>query len=58
MVYFSKIYLMPTSPSLMLFKRPIAWRNFKPGVELSPVNRVENFCDYMDDFNPGVETLY
>jgi hypothetical protein len=31
---------------------------FNPGVELSPVNRVEIFCDYMDDFNPGVETLY
>ena len=29
-----------------------------PGVELSPVNRVEIFCDYMDDFNPGVKTLY
>jgi hypothetical protein len=27
-----------------------------PGVELSPVNRVEIFCDYMDDFNPGIET--
>jgi hypothetical protein len=22
------------------------------------INRVEFFCDYMDDFNPGVETLY
>jgi hypothetical protein len=32
--------------------------NFHPGVELSPVNRVEIFCDYMDDFNPWVETLY
>jgi hypothetical protein len=21
-------------------------------------NRVEIFCDYMNDFNPGVETLY
>jgi hypothetical protein len=31
---------------------------FNPWVELSPVNRVEMFCDYMDDFNPGVETLY
>ena len=58
MVYFSKIYLMPPFPSLMLFKRPIACRNFNPGVELSPVNRVGNFCDYMDDLNPGVETLY
>jgi hypothetical protein len=29
-----------------------------PGVELSPVNRVEIFFDYMDDFNPGVKTLY
>jgi hypothetical protein len=29
-----------------------------PGLRLSPVNRVEIFCDYMDDFNPGVETLY
>ena len=37
---------------------PITWRTFNPGVELSPVNRVEIFCDYMDDFNPGVETLY
>jgi hypothetical protein len=36
----------------------ITWRTFSPGVELSPVNRVEIFCDYMDDFNPGVETLY
>jgi hypothetical protein len=40
------------------FKGPITWRTFNPGVELSPVNRVEIFCDYMDDFNPGVETLY
>ena len=32
--------------------------NFQPGVELNPVHRVEIFCDYMDDFNPGVETLY
>ena len=39
-------------------KGPITWRIFNPGVELSPVNRVEIFCDYMDDFNPGVETLY
>jgi hypothetical protein len=39
-------------------KGPITWRIFNPGVELSPVNRVEFFCDYMDDFNPGVETLY
>jgi hypothetical protein len=39
-------------------KGPITWRTFNPGVELSPVNRVEIFCDYMDDFNPGVETLY
>jgi hypothetical protein len=31
--------------------------NFQPRVELSPVNQVEIFCDYMDDFNPGVETL-
>jgi hypothetical protein len=30
----------------------ITWRTFNPGVELSPVNRVEFFCDYMDDFNP------
>jgi hypothetical protein len=29
------------------------WSIFNPGVELSPVNRVEIFCDYMDDFNPG-----
>jgi hypothetical protein len=40
-----------------MFKGPITWRIFNPGVELSPVNRVEIFCDYMDDFNPGVETL-
>ena len=39
-------------------KGPITWRTFNPGVVLSPVNRVEIFCDYMDDFNPGVETLY
>jgi hypothetical protein len=39
-------------------KGPITWRTFNPGVELGPVNRVEIFCDYMDDFNPGVETLY
>jgi hypothetical protein len=47
-------------------KGPITWSIFNPGVELSPVNRVELspvnrveiFCDYMDDFNPGVETLY
>ena len=47
-------------PSLRkeLIKGPITWRTFNPGVELSPVNRVEIFCDYMDDFNPGVETLY
>jgi hypothetical protein len=32
--------------------------HFNPGVELSPANRVEIFCDYMDDFNPGVEMLY
>jgi hypothetical protein len=31
--------------------------NLNPVVELSPVNRVEIFCEYMDDFNPGVETL-
>jgi hypothetical protein len=40
------------------FKGPITWRTFIPGVELSPVNRVEIFGDYMDDFNPGVETLH
>jgi hypothetical protein len=39
-------------------KGPITWRTFNPGVELSPVNRIEIFCDYMDDFNPGFETLY
>ena len=39
-------------------KGPITWNIFNPGVELSPVNRVEFFCEYMDDFNPGVETLY
>ena len=48
---------MKISCSLMP-KGPITWRTFNPGVELSPVNRVEIFCDYMDDFNPGVETLY
>jgi hypothetical protein len=37
---------------------PITWKTFNLGVELSPVNRVEFFCDYMDDFNPGVETLH
>jgi hypothetical protein len=42
----------------LIIKGPITWRTFNPGVELSPVNRVEIFCDYMDDFNPGVETLY
>jgi hypothetical protein len=36
----------------------LAWSTFNPGVELSPVNRVEIFCNYMDDFNPGVEMLY
>jgi hypothetical protein len=30
---------------------------FRAGVELNPVNRVEFFCDYMDDFDTGVETL-
>ena len=40
-----------------LTKGPITWSIFNPGVELSPVNRVEIFCDYMDDFNPGVEML-
>ena len=44
-------YIVPTMG-------PITWSIFNPGVELSPVNRVEIFCDYMDDFNPGVETLY
>jgi hypothetical protein len=29
-----------------------------PGIELSPANWVEIFCDYMDDFNLGVEILY
>jgi nitrate/TMAO reductase-like tetraheme cytochrome c subunit len=43
---------------IIITKGPITWRTFNPGVELSPVNRVEIFCDYMDDFNPGVETLY
>jgi hypothetical protein len=38
-----------------LSKGQIAWRTFNPRVELRPVNRVEIFCDYMDDFNPGVE---
>jgi hypothetical protein len=45
-------------PNPFTFKGPITWRTFNPGVELSPVNRVEIFCDYIDDFNPGVETLY
>ncbi len=31
---------------------------FQPGVELSPVDRVEILYDYMEDFNPGVEMLY
>jgi hypothetical protein len=39
-------------------KGPITWSIFNPGVEFSPVDRVEIFCDYMDDFNPSVETLY
>jgi hypothetical protein len=43
---------------LKWIKGPITWRTFNPGVELSSVNRVEIVCDYMDDFNPGVETLY
>ena len=43
---------------LALSKAPITWRTFNPGVELNAVNRVEIFCDYMDDFNPGVEALY
>jgi hypothetical protein len=29
---------------------PITWSTLNPGVELSPVNRVEIFCYYMDDF--------
>ncbi len=28
--------------------------HFQPGVELSPVDRVEILYDYMEDFNPGV----
>jgi hypothetical protein len=44
--------------SIPTSKGPITWSIFNPGIELSPVNRVEIFCDYMDDFNPGVETLY
>ena len=32
--------------------------HFQPGVELSPVDRVEILYDYMEDFNPGVEILY
>jgi hypothetical protein len=28
------------------YRGPITWRTFNPGVELSPVNRVEIFCDY------------
>jgi hypothetical protein len=46
---------------LLVWERPDPGeqaRFINPGVELSPVNRVEIFCDYMDDFNPGVETLY
>ena len=38
--------------ALLATKGPITWRTFNPGVEL------EFFCDYKDDFNPGVETLY
>ncbi len=32
--------------------------HFNPGVELSPVDRVEILYDYMEDLNPGVEILY
>jgi hypothetical protein len=32
--------------------------NFQARVELSLVNWVEFFCNYMDDFNPWVEILY
>ncbi len=32
---------------------PITWSIFNPGVELSPVDRVEILYDYMEDFNPG-----
>jgi hypothetical protein len=38
-------------------KGPITWRIFNPGVELSPVDRVENFSDYMYDFNLGLKML-
>ncbi len=37
---------------------PITWSIFNPGVELSPVDRIEILYDYMEDFNPGVEILY
>jgi hypothetical protein len=39
-------------------KGPITWSTFNPRVELSLVNWVGNFCDYMGDFNHGVEMLY
>jgi hypothetical protein len=54
-----QIYLIAMSRIISKYsKGPITWRTFNPGVELSPVNRVDIFCDYMDDFNPGVETLH
>jgi hypothetical protein len=31
--------------------------NFQARVELSLVNWVEFFCNYMDEFNPWVETI-
>ncbi len=40
------------------YRRPITWSIFNPGVELSPVDRVEILYDYMKDFNPGVEMIY
>jgi hypothetical protein len=52
------LYILTLIAGYQQFKGPITWSIFNPGVELSPVNRVEIFCDYMDDFNPGVETLY
>ncbi len=41
-----------------MIKGAITWSIFNPGVELSPVDRVEILYDYMEDCNPGVEMLY
>ncbi len=44
--------------NIVCSKGPITWSIFNPGVELSPVDRVEILYDYMEDFNPEVEMLY